>query len=161
VASLVRGESLLVRVTVPLSTLAGIPTELYAGRFGAQRTEATLTMKPVWAAPSDVNMPGPSLFALVPSQTTVEGEHVQVWVPNGPAIAGVLIPAAGVVLNGGRFWCYVERTPGTFERVAVRTDRPFSGGYVVTDGVKAGDPVVVSAVAHLLAKESGSADESD
>jgi hypothetical protein len=31
----------------------------------------------------------------------------------------------------------------------------------VTDGVKAGDAVVVSAVAHLLAKESGSADESD
>ena len=161
VVSLSHGTAQLVRVSLPLSTLTGIPKELRAAKLGAARIEATMTLSPVWAAPADANIPGPSLFALLPAGTAAEGEHLQAWVPTGPAVSGVLVPSAAVMMSGGLFWCYVEHAPGSFVRVKVDPSRPVSGGYVVLGPVKVGDAVVTSGAPELLGKESGSSDQSD
>ena len=161
VQALARGDTQLVRVTFPLGSSPGAPDQLYGGRVGAPRPEATASMHPVWLASADANIPGRSYFTLLPAGTLAEGERLQVWAPSGPATAGAVIPSAAVVLSGGSFWCYVEKTPGTYVRVAVDTSRPTSGGYVVTEDIKPGDKVVMTAASQLLAKETGSSEEPD
>jgi len=161
VQSLAHGSLQLVRVTFPLGTLDGTPAELYGSRVGSTRTEATATMRPVWIAPADTTVPGRSFFAILPAGTLAEGERLQVWAPTGQPTQGALIPTAAVVLNGGKFWCYVEKTPGTFVRVEVDTSRPVSGGYVVTGDIKPGDKIAITAASQLLAKEAGPAEAGD
>jgi hypothetical protein len=161
VKSLAHGDMQLIRVTFPLGTLPGAPDVLHGSSVGSIRQEATATMRPVWTAPADINIPGRSFFTLLPAGTTAEGERLQVWAPTGQPTPGAMIPVAAIVLNASKYWCYVESKPGTFTRVEVDTSRPTGGGYVVTEGVKPGDKVVVTAVEQLLAKESGSSEEPD
>ena len=161
VQALARGNTQLIRVTLPLGSAPGTPDELHGGRVGTSRPEATASMHPVWLASADANIPGRSYFTLLPAGTVAEGERLQVWAPSGPPTSGVLIPTAALVLSGGQFWCYVEKTPGTFARVEVDTSRPSSGGYVVTEDIKPGDKVVTTAASQLLAKETGSSEEPD
>ena len=161
VQALAHGSTQLVRVTFPLGSLQGTPEEFHGGRVGGTRTEATSSMRPVWVAPADVNIPGRSFFAMLPAGTLAEGERLQVWAPTGQPTSGALIPTAALVLNGGKFWCYVEKEPGTLVRVEVDTSRPTGGGYVVTQGIKPGDKIAVTAASQLLAKELGSSEEPD
>jgi hypothetical protein len=76
-------------------------------------------------------------------------------------VSGVAIPASAAVMSEGKFWCFVQRKPGTFERVEIDTERPTSDGYFVTDGVAAGDEIVTAAAGQLLARESASGSEPD
>jgi hypothetical protein len=161
VQSLAHGRMQLVRVTFPLGALPGTPAELHGGRVGTTRPDATATMRPVWMAQADATIPGRSFFTLLPTGTVAEGERLQVWAATGAPISGVLIPTAAIVLSSGKYWCYVEKTPGTFTRVEVDTSKPVSGGYIVTEDVKPGDKIAVTAVGQLLAKETGASEEPD
>jgi hypothetical protein len=115
----------------------------------------------VWDAPADATVPGRSFFALLKDSDAGEGERLLVWAPIGETVSGVVIPAAATVLSEGKYWCYVEKKPGTYVRTEVDTAIPTSDGYFVTDGVVAGDKIVVTAAGQLLAKESNSGSESE
>lgn len=161
VQALARGDMQLVRVTFPLGSVLGTPAELHGGRVGISRPDATASLRPVWPAPADVNIPGRSYFTLLHAGTAAEGERLQVWAPTGQPTAGALVPTAALVLSGGKYWCYVEKKPGKFARTEVDLSRPASGGYVVTDEIKPGDKIAVTAAGQLLAKETGSTEEPD
>ncbi len=161
VRSVAHGDLQLVKVTFPLGTLTGTPEALQGGRIGVERTEAIATLRPVWTAPADATIPGRSFFTLLPAGTVAEGERLQVWAAIGQPTHGALVPAAAIVLNGGKYWCYVEKTPGSFVRAEVDTSRPTGGGYVVTEEVKPGDKIAITAAGQLLAKETGSTEEPD
>lgn len=161
VQALARGELQLVRVTFPLGSTPSTPGELHGGRIGGSRPEATASMHPVWLAPADATIPGRSYFTLLPAGEMAEGERLQVWAPTGPPTAGVLIPTAAIVLSGGSYWCYLQSKPGMFVRTEVDLSRPSTGGYVVTEGIRPGDSIVITAVGQLLAKETGAAEEPD
>jgi hypothetical protein len=77
----------------------------------------------------------------------------------GVGDAGVLIPASAVVITNGQYWCYLEKTAGTFTRVAIDIARPLGDSYFVNDGVAEGDPVVSSSAGLLLARETNSGSE--
>jgi hypothetical protein len=158
---LAAGKIKLVRVTFPLGTLSrGTPARLRAAHIGA-KPGAGWRMNVVWDAPADASVPGRSFFALLRGSDAGEGERLQVWAPIGETLSGVMIPAAAAVMSEGKFWCYVEKQPGTFARVELDTGKPTSEGYFVTAGVAAGDKVVTAAAGQLLAKETGSAAEPD
>jgi len=159
--SLAHGDTQLVRVTFPLGSVPGIPDELQGGPVGSTRIEATSRMHPVWVAPADVSIPGRSFFAMLPAGALAEGERLQVWAPTGKPAPGALIPTAALVLNSGKFWCYVEKEPGKLTRVEVDTNRPASGGYVVMQSIKPGDKIAITAASQLLAMETGSSEEPD
>ena len=161
VQSLAHGHLQLVRVTFPLGTVRDTPDELHGGRIGIAQAEATSRLRPVWSAPADASLPGRSFFALLPEGTVAEGERLQVWAPTGPPTPGVLIPSAAIVLSASKYWCYIERAPGNFTRAEIDTRRPVSGGYVVSEEIKAGDRIAMSGVGQLLAKETGSSEEPD
>jgi hypothetical protein len=159
--SLAAGTVKMVRVTFPLGSLSGAtPAKLRAAHIGA-KPGTGWKMNVVWDAPADATVPGRSFFALLKGSDAGEGERLQVWAPTGAPASGVMIPGAAAVMSEGKFWCYVEKKPGTFARVELDTDRPTADGYFVTQGVVAGDKVVTVSAGQLLAKESGSSAEPD
>jgi hypothetical protein len=157
--ALAAGTIKMVRVTFPLGSLSGAtPAKLRAAHIGA-KPGTGWKMNAVWDAPADATVPGRSFFALLKGSDAGEGERLQVWAPIGAPASGVMIPAAAAVMSEGKFWCYVEKKPGTFARVELDTDRPTADGYFVTQGVVAGDKIVTVSAGQLLAKESGSGAE--
>jgi len=159
---LASGRSKLLRATFPLDTLdAGIPRSLRAQRISAKKPAKDWRSTIVWQAPADSGIPGRSFFALLDNSDAQEGERLQVWAPIGASLQGVVVPAPAVVMSDGKFWCYVEHDAGIFARVEIDAGRPVSGGYFVSDGVKAGEKIVSSAAGQLLAKELGTESESD
>jgi len=159
---LASGRIKLVRVTFPLGTLSGgIPRSLRATHIGASKPGEGWKMNAVWDAPADATVPGRSFFALLKGSDAGEGERLQVWAPVGAPVSGVVIPAAAAVMSEGKYWCYVEKKPGTYVRTELDTSKPTSEGYFVADGVGADDKVVTAAAGHLLARESNSGSEPD
>lgn len=165
---LASGKIKLVRATFALGALQGAPpASLRSARLDAAATGGApgsrgWTLRTVWNAPADANLPGRSFFALLQDGDVSEGERLLVWAPGrGPAVRGVTIPAATLVISGGRYWCYVEQKPGVYARREVATDRPVGEAFVVTQNIAAGDKVVTAAAALLLSREMNPSIEAD
>ena len=156
------GRIKLVRVTFPLGALrGGIPVSLRAAHIGQAKPDKSWKMTKVWDAPADSSVPGRSFFAVLKGSDAGEGERLLVWAPIGEAAAGVVVPAAAAVMSDGKYWCYIEKKPGTFVKSEIDMSRPVPAGYFVTEGVAAGDKVVTAAAGQLLARESGSGSEAE
>ena len=156
--TLAEGSTQLIRVTFPLGSLPGgeIPKTLSAARLGSASSGKRWKLSLIWSAPADVTVPGRSFFSTLRAGELGEGERVIAWAPIGASQPGVLIPAEAAVISDGKYWCYVEEKPGTFVRTEIDSGKPFENGYVVMQGVKAGDKVVIRGAAQLLAQESNS-----
>ena len=152
----------LVRATFPLGVLTGtLPRALRATALGAPGASSGWQLEPVWAAPADATVPGRSVFALLAQPAAAEGERLNVYAPTGEVRQGFEVPAAALVMSEGKYWIYLERAPGTYERVEIPADAPTPGGYFIARGVHAGDKVVSSGAGALLAQESNSGDGPD
>ena len=156
------GSVKLLRVTFPLGALTGPPPKsLRAAPIGASAAEARWKITAVWAAPADASVPGRSFFALLRADDAAEGERLSAWAPHGAPQAGVIIPAAAAVISDGKYWCYVEKAPGTYVRTEVGVANPVAAGYFVAAGFAAGDKVVTAGAGQLLAQELNSGPEPD
>lgn len=160
--ALADGSKQLVRVTFPLGALPGeAPKTLNASRLGSGDGVKRWKLNSVWPAPADATVPGRSFFSVLRAGELSEGERVIAWAPIGTPHPGVLVPGEAAVISDGKYWCYIEAKPGTFVRTAIDAGKPFENGYVVTQGVKAGDTVVIRGASQLLAQESGSGADAD
>jgi len=159
---LARGRIKLLRATFPLGALSGgTPRSLRAARLGVTEPDLGWKLNVVWDAPADSSLPGRSYFALLKGADVGEGERLTVWAPIGEMLSGVVIPAAAVVMSEGKYWCYLQKKPGTFLRVEIDATKPTANGYFVSAGIGAGDQIVVTAAGQLLAKELGAGAEPD
>jgi hypothetical protein len=165
---LASGDVKLLRVTFPLGALQGAtPAALRAARLdgaapGAPPVSQGWALHPLWNAPADPTLPGRSFFAVLKGSDASEGERLLVWAPGtSPALRGVLVPAAALVISDGKYWCYVEQKPRVYVRREIATDRPLDAGYFVTQGIAAGDQVVTAAAGLLLAREMNPSTEAD
>jgi hypothetical protein len=164
---LASGKAKLLRASFPLGALQGAtPPSLRAAHLETNSSGASQTpgwsLHPVWNAPADASLPGRSFFGVLKGGDAGEGERLLVWAPGtGPAQRGVTIPAAALVISEGKYWCFVEQKPGSYLRREVATDRPVGDGYVVTQGIAAGDRVVTAAAGLLLAREMNPNTEAD
>jgi hypothetical protein len=158
---LARGKIKLLRATFPLGSLSGTPRSLRATRLGVIQPDLGWKPNVVWDAPADVNIPGRSYFALLKGADVGEGERLTVWAPVGESVSGVLISTAAAVMSEGKYWCYLQKKRGTFVRVEIDATKPTANGYFVSEGIKAGDQIVVTSVGQLLAKELGGGAEPD
>ncbi len=159
---LASGRIKLLRATFPLGALSGgTPASLRAARIGASAPDRAATTHVVWNAPADAGVPGRSFFALLKDSDAAEGERLRVWAPTEAVVSGVVVPVAAVVMSADKYWCYVEKKPGTYVRTQIDTSRPITEGYVATEGVAAGDKIVTTAAAQLLAAESKTDSEPD
>ena len=160
--ALAGGNQQLVRVTFPLGALPGeAPKTLSASRLGSGEGVKRWKLTPIWAAPADATVPGRSFFSVLRAGELGEGERIIAWAPIGVTHPGVLVPADAVVISDGKYWCYIEAKSGTFVKTPIDIGKPFENGYVVTQGVKAGDKAVTRGAAQLLAQESNSGPDAD
>ena len=151
-----RGHRKLVRVTFPAGTAPERRPEHV--RLAPLVPSAATTDWPVeaaWAAPADPAVPGYSLWVSAAGVGLAEGSRVIAWASSGAGTEGVLIPASALVVSDDQTWCFVERPKGTYQRIAVATERPMDCGYVVTTGVAVGDAVVIHGAGLLLARMMG------
>ena len=152
--ALASGDAKLVRVSFSLGTTADAPvTRLRLAPINASQGGKSIETRSVWSAPSDAMVPGRSYFAYLKSSSFGEGERLVAWVPIGEAESGVLVPAVAAVINGGKYWCYVEEKPGQFVRAELDPDSTTPEGYFVKQGIEAGAKIVTSAAGQLLARE--------
>jgi hypothetical protein len=162
------GKIKLLRATFPLGALEGSrPATLRAARLvavspGAAHPAQGWSLDSVWPAPADASLPGRSFFGLLKNADAGEGERLLVWAPGtGPSQRGVVVPAACLVISDAKYWCYVETKSHVYVRRRIDTDKPVAGGYFVTEGIAAGDKVVTTAAALLLARETDPSSEAD
>ncbi len=161
-AALASGQAKLVRVTFPLGSIGdSAPTRVLLARIEASQGDHRWRATSVWLAPADVTVPGRSFFAVLKNSTASEGEHLLAWVPQGTPESGVLIPAAAAVVSAGKFWCYIEKAPGTFVRREFDPSRPAADGYFVTNGISEGDKIVTTSAGALLARETNPSTEAE
>ena len=71
----------------------------------------------------------------------------------GESQKGVLLPSSAIVRYEGETFVYVQESDEKFVREEVKLDTPLKNGWLVTDGLKAGEKVVVSAAQQLLSEE--------
>ena len=75
------------------------------------------------------------------------------YLPIGPTVQGVMIPAAAVVWWQGKAWVYVQTDPNHFVRRELSTETPVPEGWFVGTGLAAGDSIVVRGAQLLLSEE--------
>jgi hypothetical protein len=74
---------------------------------------------------------------------------------------GVAIPDPAIVRSAGKTWVYVAGAENKFTRREVALDAPLESGWLATNGVAAGERVVVQAAQVLLSEEQKSEIQGD
>jgi hypothetical protein len=160
--TLVARSVAVARIDLPLGvTLSGEPStaRLAALADAGATVEATVLGR---AADTDPTVQGQGFLLLVEGAPWPPGTALAGWL--GPSAApkrGVDVPAAALIRHAGGSWVYVETDGETFVRRAVRLTYPTDGGWFVTEGLAAGESVVVAGAQELLSAEVGGAGEED
>jgi hypothetical protein len=91
--------------------------------------------------------------ASAPTPGLLPGMNVLAYMPVGPQVAGVTVPAPSIVWWQGKAWVYVKKGPDHFVRHAVPTEHPVKDGWFVVNGFSAEDRLVVRGAQLLLSEE--------
>ncbi len=156
---MIAGELALVRVDLPDSAGANPKSLQVISQGGATRR----LVQSVWPAPGGNSAtPGMSYFGLIRATAGLRpGDRAAAVAALSGARTAIFLPASAITLKAGAPWCFVETSPGTYTRVAVSLDRPEGDGYLVTQGLRPGQQVVIEGAGELLARETAPAGAGD
>lgn len=150
-APFVARREVLMRIVLPAGLSDAAPTLLKVTADGIPAFDARL----ISASPQvDPGIPGQAYFyrATAPLATgTRVTAHAAV--PSGQD-SGLLVPAGAIVWYGGQPWAYVQSDNTHFQRRPVNPRTPQDGDFVVTEGFKPAERVVVRGAQLLLSEES-------
>ncbi|EHP41784.1 divalent cation resistant determinant protein C [Cupriavidus basilensis OR16] len=150
-APLVARREVLLRVVLPAGLSAAAPTRLKVTTDGFPAFDARL----ISPSPQvDPGILGQAYFyrAMAPLAT---GTRVTAHVAIAPGPdSGLLVPAGAIVWYGGQPWAYVQSDNTHFQRRPVDPRAPQDGDFVVTEGFKPAERVVVRGAQLLLSEES-------
>jgi hypothetical protein len=155
VASLVKSETVLVRLDVP------------AGEWPGQTPVGALVLPPSGeqpiaaqfldrAATTDPQVQGAGfLFVATNSSARLTpGLAVSGFLQMpGEPLHGEVVPDNAVVRSDERSWMYLQTADTDFVRREITLDYPVTGGWFVTNSVTSGDRVVVTGAQMLLSEE--------
>ena len=154
--SLAALEAALVRIDLPAGEALSTPAGARIGTLSGGSAEAEF----LGLAPgTDPQMQGRGfIFLCRPNSARIApGEAVLGYlkVPGEPS-NGVILPRDAVVRTEGAGWVYVMDSAGAegFTRAKIALDHPTDTGWFVTNGITAGDYVVVNGAQQLLSIES-------
>ena len=150
---LLRQQDLLMQLTLPPGT--HLPSAPQTARV--QVTDGTL-ISATLVSPSphtDPRVQGLSFFYVASAATPrlVPGMNVLAYLPVGPQVSGVVIPAPAIVWWQGKAWVYVQQGADRFVRREVPTENQVHDGWFVTREFSAGDRLVVRGAQALLSEE--------
>jgi len=154
------GGAALVRATLPQGSMIDAPAQMRVEKLNAGGDDKGWTASQVWSAPADPTVPGRSFYLLIENaKGLLQGDRVRVVGSASDKTKGAVVPADSVLIAEGKTWVYIEEKPDYFVRQAVDITRPTATGYFTPYGVQPGEPIVVRGAAHLLAKETGTAED--
>ncbi len=155
VQSLLSQETVLVRIDLSageiLSALpVGARIETLSGHaVAAEFLGAATGLDPLTQGRGFIFLARPGATPLAVGEAVVGS----VQLPGEP-LAGVIIPRAAVVRTEGRGWAYVlSETGGAFTRKEIALVHPTETGWFITNGISAGQHVVVTGAQMLLSVE--------
>lgn len=155
VRSLAAGESALVRIDLAADEIpAARPVGARIVTLSGATADADFLGT---AAATDPQTQGRGYFALVSSNsiTLAPGQALTGYLRlPGEVVSGVTVPRDAVVRTEGAGWVYVQNSDGkSFTRRAVPLDHLTDAGWFVTNGVSAGDSIVITGAQTLLSEE--------
>ncbi len=158
---LTAGEAILVGLSLPPGTGLADPPRRVEAKAAGVRFRLIL----IGPAPGMLGgYPGQSFIYRAAAQAGAPvGATVSAALPVGPRQNGVAVPRSAVVWRHGRAMVFRAEAGRRFERVAIATGSPTPSGYFVSDGLSAGDRVVVRGAALLSngGANTGPADRDD
>jgi len=158
IAALIRavasGDAALVRIDLSSGEAPAQPPAV--ARVGPLANEGELhEVAVLGVAPSaDPQAQGTGYLALWRNNPLPPGTALRAVLPAAGEPKNVLVlPRSAFVRHEGGVFIYVQTAEGGFERRIATTGPTLENGIVVTDGVAAGDKVVVTGAQQLLATE--------
>lgn len=153
--ALAKGNELLVRLDLPAGDSVGQPE---GGRFVTlDEAEATVAGRFLGPAPSmDPQTQGASFFFRIESNDAGlrPGQALTGWIrEHGPLVTGVIVPGGAIVRARGGAWVYLREDESQFSRRTVQLGQPVDEGWLVTEGLKEGDLLVVAGAQMLFSEE--------
>jgi hypothetical protein len=152
--ALAAGDAALVRIDVLSGEAPAQPPAV--ARVGPLANEGPLhEVAVLGVAPSaDPSAQGTGYLAVWRTDPLPPGTALRAVLPAVGELKNVLVlPRSAFVRHEGGVFIYVRTAEGGFERRLVTTGPTLESGIVVTDGVAAGDKVVVTGAQQLLATE--------
>ncbi len=155
---LVAHQDVLVLVTLrPGEELPDATSFIYVGPTG-ERTRARKAYLVSPALQTDPAAQGETYFFRTHGSKLRIGMRMDAWIPRpGPAREGVEVPGAAVIWYANKLWVYARDGEDVFVRRPLREYEETRDGWFVTDGVAAGEEVVVSGAQMLFSEEFRSA----
>ncbi len=149
-ARLLSRQDVVLRVTLPIDGVDAAPERIEIEANTPQRLPAFLVSP---SPQSDPTIQGKAFLYRV-AAPIASGTSVAAYLPASEQTQpGILIPASAIVWYGGQPWAYVQIDSEHFGRYRVAQHTPLQGGFVVSQGFKPGQRVVVSGAQLLLSLE--------
>lgn len=151
IARLIERQDFLLQVTLPPGVSFPAPPQTAAIETGKNTRAAIVFVSP--ATRTDPKIQGISFFYIAPAESgMLPGMNVLTFLPSGPTVEGVIVPATAIVWWQDRAWVYRRASANAFTRAAIPTDMPApGGGFIVKDMAKNAD--IVTQGAQLLLSE--------
>ena len=147
---LLNRQEVLLRVIAPLGDDTQAPSNIQVAANSNQRLQAYLISP---SPQSDPAVQGSAFIYRAVAQIAA-GTNIVAYLPtSSETTPGVLIPARAIVWYGGQPWAYVLMAPDRFARRPLAQHAPLDGGFFVSEGIKAGERIVVSGAQLLLSEE--------
>ena len=149
-ARLLDRREVVVRVTVPFDAGSEAPARMQITANDNRRLPAYLVSP---SPQSDPAIQG-SAFIYRVSAPIATGTAIVAYLPAaGQTTRGTIIPDGAVVWYGGQPWAYLQIHSDRFGRYPLAQKAHMPGGFLVAQGFKPGDRVVVSGAQLLLSEE--------
>lgn len=147
------GQQTLLQITLPTdhplaNDIQAIYVEPSGNRGKAQKAEL------ISAAPqADVLAQGSRYFYQTDSKTIKTGMNVSAWLPEQPALNGVIIPKSAVCWAMDQAFIYLKIDNVKFSRMAINHYSTTSDGYFMSHTLQTGQEIVVKGAQMLLSEE--------
>lgn len=154
VQRLVAGEALIARIDLPAGeSLAEAPIAARLMTLGDETVTAPFLSR---APTTSAGMQGQGFLFLLETNSLqlAPGSALTGYLKlPGEPLRGVIVPRSAAIRYQERAWVYVQTSPDTFQRKPIPLTHPGDGGWLVTEGLKPGDRIVVDGVQSLLSEE--------
>jgi hypothetical protein len=146
-------RDVLIRVTLPSDKfLKAAPETVSIEAAASKNVQARLVSR---APTVESLIQGASYFYMASAYDSglAPGLNVQILMPSGTGIKGVVIPFPAVIWSQGKAWTYVQTDPDHFSRREVTTLNPLPDGFFVQEAFRPGEKVVIKGAQILLSRE--------
>lgn len=147
---LLNRQEVLLRIILPAGDPIQAPITIQIAANNTQRVSAYLV------SPSPQNDPAIQGNAFIYRTATpiAAGTNIIAYLPtSNETTEAICIPAHAIVWYGGQPWVYVQIASDRFARKPIAQHHPLDGGFFVSEGIQAGESIVVSGAQLLLSEE--------